>query len=161
MQTMWSNMSFAIFAHKKPIRSTNAMLPEPANGHKLPSFQPTRRLAGLLVATRATSPEQLAGLLRIGSALQEQIALPGTPVRETRIARPLEKEDGPHRVVGARIDVAKKRARGWIAQIARARGEPIRPIELSIPERERRQIRAGADAALVTGLRQEAFRARG
>src|SRR5256885_8531675 len=57
------------------------------------------------------------------------------------IARPLEKEDGPHRVVGARVGVAKERARGWIAQIARARDEPIRPIELSVPERERRQDR--------------------
>src|SRR5256885_15848345 len=77
------------------------------------------------------------------------------------IARPLEKEDGPHRVVGARVGVAKERARGWIAQIARARDEPIRPIELSVPERERRQHRAGPGAALVAGLRQEAFRAGG
>src|SRR5438552_15203329 len=109
MRSLRRRMSVAGCALKLPFLCGASRLPEPANGHKLPSFQPTRRLAGLLVATRATSPEQLAGLLRIGSALQEQIALPGTPVRETRIAPPHEKADGPHRVGRQHGDIHKKR----------------------------------------------------
>src|SRR6266478_417749 len=107
MRSLRRRMSVAGCALKLPFLCGAPRLSEPANGHKLPSFQTSDRLAGVLVATRATRLEQLAGLLRIRSALQEQIALPGAPVRESTLARPPEKEDGPHRVVGARVRVSE------------------------------------------------------
>src|SRR5207302_6116125 len=106
MRSLRRRMSVAGCALKLPFLCGAPRLPEPANGDKLPSFQISDRTAGVLVAARATRLEQLAGLLRIRSAVQQQIALPGAPVRESALARPPEKEDGPHRVVGARVGVS-------------------------------------------------------
>src|SRR5205814_928073 len=112
-----------------PFLCGGSRLPEPPEPTKLPahfgsrSFRVPERVAGLRFPAVAPALQQLASLLLVDPALQEEKAVAGTPVRHARIARVLEVDDGAHGVVRPRIEVAEVRVADRIPPVPFAHRE--------------------------------------